>query len=504
LCFDSELWYRRSVFGAASLVAVLAIAIVLFRDNVQPIVDEWDDIFVAARVATPTIPDFLDSITLEIVLYLAAMFAVCMLCHGELVRSKPNPRYLTLFYLCLSAGGALGGMFVALLCPLIFPDYIESYIFLIGGALLGLFVLFDSWTLYERRWREWWQALVATSWLFASGLMRTVLRRPVENDPARQVRMAKSASLAWRGRPWYTLASLLVPLPVLAVLLLLYHAAEWPRDPSLVSCRSFYGVLHVSQYDLDTDDQRRNLYNGRILHGIQLTAPGRTREPTTYYNHDSGVGLTLLNLAQLQGPLRVATVGLGTGTIAAYGQAGDYYCFYEINPDVIDIAHDYFTFLGDSPAQVEVVEGDARLSLERQAPQGYDVIALDAFSGDAIPAHLLTVEAVATYLRHLKPSGVLAVHTSNRHLDLVPIATLLAIHHGLQIVSVDCDDYGGIADSSSEWLLMTRNEEFLNMPDVSALSEPLPPPGDEIRVWTDQYSNLFQILRNWHDEEDEE
>ena len=197
----------------------------------------------------------------------------------------------------------------------------------------------------------------------------------------------------------------------------------------------------------------------------------------------------------------MATVGLGTGTIASYCEPGDYYCFYEINPDVIDIARKYFTFLSDSPGKVEVIEGDARLSMERQDPQHYDVIALDAFSSDAIPAHLLTVEAIGTYLRHLNPSGILAVHTSNRHLDLVPIVALLADHYKLHAVGVDSEDWGGVADSSSEWILLSRSAEVLRRPDIESVSYALELPGPEMRVWTDHYSNLFQIMRSWHEEE---
>jgi len=204
--------------------------------------------------------------------------------------------------------------------------------------------------------------------------------------------------------------------------------------------------------------------------------------------------LALVNLA-VSGPLRVAAVGLGTGTIAAYGQQGDYYCFYEINPEVEAIARQFFTYLTDCPATVEVKLGDARLSMEQEAlSQDYDVIALDAFSGDAIPAHLLTVEAFAVYLRHLKPTGVIAVHTSNRHLDLQPIVALIARCYRMQAVGVNVVDAEGVGDSASEWLLLTRNQEFLQTPAVVDGSWPLDPPDPAIHVWTDQYSNLFQIL----------
>lgn len=504
LCFDSHIWYRRNVFAIATLLVVLAISAIVFRDNVQPLLDKCYDWFKLADDQRFQIPDFLDSITLEATLFLLALFFICMICHGELVRSKPAPRYLTLFYLCISAGGALGGLFVALICPKIFSDYIESPIFVVGGGLLAFYIVFDSWWEREQRWSLWWRSLVGLLLFIPRDLTRSILRRDLEGSPSATKRIAKLARAVRRGRPWYTFWNLLVPLPFIAGLVYVFLAVEIPDEEDLVSRRSFYGVLHVTEYDVGEEDARRNLYNGRILHGIQLIAPDRRREPTTYYSYDSGVGLAISVLGEELSSIRVATVGLGTGTIAAYSQAGDYYCFYEINPDVIEIANEYFTFLSDSPAEIHIEEGDARLSMERQSPQRYDVIALDAFSGDAIPAHLLTVEAVATYLRHLKPTGVLAVHTSNRHLDLVPIVALLAKHYELQSVAIESEDYGGVADSSSEWLLLTRDEQFLRRPEIEDVGYPLEVPGPEIRVWTDQYSNLFQILRAWHEEDFEE
>lgn len=487
LCFDSSFWYRRSLFALATLVVVTLIAGILLADEVQP----WLDRLGIDR----TIPDFLDSITLEATLYLTALFCVCMLCHGELVRSKPAARHLTLFYLCIAAGGALGGMFVALLCPVLFSSYAESPILLVGGSLLSMAVLWHTFWKGEKRWSYWWAQLLLLFTCLGRNLKRTLLRRDLHAKPAERQRIAKLARQIRRGRPWYTFARMLYLLPVLAGLgALVFVAREYQRNRDLVSRRNFYGVLRVVEYDWLTEDARRNLYNGRILHGVQFTEPDRRREPTTYYNPASGIGITLENLADIE-PLHVATVGLGTGTIAAYAQEGDRYCFYEINPDVLDIAQHYFTFLSDAPAMPRLVLGDARLSMEQEMPQDYDVIALDAFSGDAIPTHLLTVEAVAVYLKHLKPSGVLAVHTSNRHLDLVPIVALLGAHYGLDVVVVEAEDEEGVADSGSEWLLVTRNRDFLQLPSVASASSPVTPPGPEIRVWTDQYSNLFQIMR---------
>ncbi len=491
ICFDSEWWYRRNLFALATLVVAAMIGGVLLQDEIQPSLS-W------LGMARP-IPDFIDSLTLEVTLYLSALFGVCMLCHGELVLSKPGPRHLTLFYLMISAGGALGGLLVALVCPKIFTEYYESDLFLVGGALLALTVILHSWWRREQRWGLWWRCLLSFPVLIARDLTRSLLRRNLEGDPRRQKRIHVVHQVIVRGRRWTTWWSILIPVPlVLAGALFAYFAGRYQPTSSVASRRSFYGVLRVLQLGTDTANERRNLYNGRILHGTQFMRADRRREATTYYNPDSGIGLTLRCLTG-DAPLRVATVGLGTGTIAAYSQEGDFFCFYEINQDVIDIARSEFFFLSESPAHPQVVLGDARLSMEQQSPQNYDVIALDAFSGDAIPAHLLTVEAFAVYLQHLNKDGVLAVHTSNRHLELRPIVALLAGFYQMHVVLIDADDQGGVADSSSEWLLVTNNEEFLRTDEVLESATTVTYPGADIRIWTDQFSNLFQILKAWHD-----
>ncbi len=437
ICFDAERWYRRTLMAVATLGLLFIMAALMMPDRV-----EW----VLKAVRLPhQLPELMDSLALESGCYLAALFLVCMLCHGELVRIRPGSRHLTLFYLMIAVGGVVGGLFVALVCPAVFTALIETDLFLVGGALLAAFVLLQVWWRRTRRWTLW---------------------------------------------------GVLVPVPFLAALALVLPSPSQLGRPSnlVVARRNFYGVLSVKDYGgLDDEDATRRLLNGRILHGTQFRQPDRRDEPTTYYVPESGVGLALLHLP---GALRVATVGLGTGTIAAYGREGDYYCFYEINPEVERIAREYFTFLSDCPARPVVKFGDARLSLEQEkTPQDYDVIALDAFSGDAIPAHLLTVEAFAVYRRHLKPSGVIAVHTSNRHLDLAPIVALIARHYGMQVVSVYVREAEGPASSSSEWLLVTNNEAFLHADEVARLAEPVAPPDPSIRIWTDQYSNLFQILK---------
>jgi len=252
---------------------------------------------------------------------------------------------------------------------------------------------------------------------------------------------------------------------------------------SLATGRNFYGNLRVK----DVDDNTRVLIHGAINHGTQFLDPDRRREPTTYYAEGSGIGLAIKSTRHPK--QRVGVVGLGTGTIATFARAGDVYRFYEINPLVPEMAGKWFTYLSDCPGHVDIVMGDGRLSLEREAPQDYDVLAVDAFSGDSIPFHLLSREAIAIYLRHLAPSGILALHVTNRGLNLVPVAAIAATASMLsaRLYSVEADASGG--RTASDWVLMSRRVEILGIggKPVSA------PPG--FRLWTDDYSNLWQVLK---------
>ncbi len=292
---------------------------------------------------------------------------------------KPVPAKLTTFYLCLSAGGALGGLFVAVLAPHLFPANFENPIAFVGCAMLLLLVL----------WRE--------------------RRRQKTNRLAFPLWMAGLAC---------------------TVMLAGYVCQETLQDVRSASfvARNFYGTLHV--YDeADQGHRIRQLMHGTITHGIQFLSPTLRHMATTYYSRDSGIGLTWRAL-ETSGPLRMGVVGLGTGTLAAYGRAGDTLRFYDINPLVVQIARDRFKYLSDCPAHVDIVLGDARLSLAREPSQQFDILVIDAFSGDAIPVHLLTREAFRIYWRHLKPDGVLAVHISNRYLNLAPVVMLAAKESG--------------------------------------------------------------------------
>jgi SAM-dependent methyltransferase/MFS family permease len=376
-------------------------------------------------------------LALQLGVFLPGLFLACLFCHGELYRSRPAPRYLTTFYLVVSAGGALGGLLVAVVAPLAFSGYFELGAGLAAVALLAV-LRFDT-----------------------------------------------------LGRIAYA-ASLLVLLGVAACAT--YDSLRHQRDVR-VAKRSFYGVLRVKEYGIPGEESHlRRLVHGTIMHGEQYMSEAMRHQPTTYYQRTSGIGAAIES--KQAHPVKVGVIGLGTGTIAAYGRPGDLYRFYDIDANVIAMARSEFTFLADSPAKVETALGDARLTLEREAPQGFDILAVDAFSSDAIPVHLITREALATYLRHMKPDGIVAFHVSNRFLSLVPVVARIAkelnVHASLVSDDPDEDDD---KRSRSDWVLVSASEKALAAPAiVAAGGEPAEDrPG--WRTWTDDYSNLIQILK---------
>ncbi len=375
---------------------------------------------------------------IQLGMYLSGLFVACMFCHGELYRARPAVRHLTAFYLTISAGGAIGGLLVAVVAPLAFNAYYELGLSLVALALLAA------------------------------------------------VRFAPVNAIA----RWASLAVLLAVAACAA-----YDGLRFQKDV-LVSERNFYGVIRVKEYGAPGGGYHlRRLVHGVIMHGEQdMTGDGR-RKPTTYYQPGSGVGAALA-AKQARGAIRVGVIGLGTGTLAAYGRKGDVYRFYDINPRVIAIARSEFTFLSDSEAAIEVALGDARLNLEREAPQGFDLLAVDAFSSDAIPVHLITREALGVYLRHMKPDGIIAFHVSNRFLNLVPVVARLANEHGAHVVLVSDKGKDGEDDhTTTDWVLVSRERKALEAPEIEAVSPEEPEAQAGWRTWTDDYSNLVQILR---------
>jgi len=368
-------------------------------------------------------------------LFSGGLFVMCMFFHGELAAMKPAPRYLTSFYLMVSLGGALGGLTVGLIAPKLFNTYYEF------GA--GLIIT------------------------LAIAVYATRAMNPL-------VPMLALATLGFTG--YYV-----------------YRYIDSLAVNTRVMTRNFYGTLRVKQTGPDTDPETvRRLMHGMIMHGEQYLVPARRREATTYYGDTSGIG-RLITMLEPQGPLRVGVIGLGTGTMAAWGRKGDVYRFYEINPQVIEIAHTQFYFLTESGARIETVLGDARLGLEREPPQQYDVLVVDAFSSDSIPVHLITREALAVYLRHMKPSGVIAFHVTNRFLRLAPVVKELADDQGLHTLLI-IDDAEKSDLSKTDWVLVSRDAKLLARKEIAAGASAIEDiPG--LRLWTDDFNNLFQILK---------
>jgi len=371
-------------------------------------------------------------------IFLSGLFVGCLFCHGELYRTRPPARHLTAFYLTISAGGAIGGLLVAVVAPLVFNAYYE-----LGAALLALAVL-------------------------------AALRFYPLNAAAR----------------WASLAMLLA-----VAACVVYDGGKFLKGV-LLSERNFYGVIRVKEYGGEgADFHLRRLVHGVIMHGEQSMNGARRYEPTTYYMRSSGIG-GAIEAAQARGPVKIAVIGLGTGTIAAYGRPGDEIRFYEINPRVEAVARDKFTYLSDSKAKVSVALGDARLTLEREPPQGYDVLAVDAFSSDSIPVHLITKEALGVYLRHVKPGGVIAFHVSNRFLNLPPVVARLATEQGLASVLVSDEGKEGDDDhTKTDWVLLSRDPAALKAKAIEAVGAAPVEDEPRWRTWTDDYSNLVQILK---------
>jgi hypothetical protein len=386
-------------------------------------------------------------------LHFVTLLAICMVCHGELVRLRPGPRHLTEFYLWLSGGGALGGVAVALAAPKIFTTFFEWNLGMAAAYLLGTVVL-----------------------------LRAVPKT---------------------GR-WRTPGLLLGGFAVGGAVPVLLWAADFGAGPSgderLVDRqRNFYGVVSVWEFDRrDPRLHRVQMQHGAIIHGQQFLAADQRGKPYNYYTPESGIGQTLRALRTQKPHIRVGVVGLGIGTLAAYAQPGDRFVFYEINPAVRAMAEHSFFYLGDARkrgAEIEIVMGDARLALEREESRGFDLLVLDAFSGDSVPVHLLTREAVATYRRHVSGDGVLAFNATNSYLYLLPVVRALADEAGLgwRRVYLPRPKNNDAFHMRSNWVILSGNESLLRtIPNIP------PPPGfkDDFRVpaWTDRKNDLYTIM----------
>lgn len=427
ICFEHQRWYKRWLWVPLFIAGIAGV--------------------IYARVYEQEIYD----VRLLIGLHLLMLFACCMVCHGEVYRMRPGVRHLTVFYLMISIGGALGGFFVAVIAPLIFNVYIELWLGLLAAAMFLL-------------------------------MAEDVSRRQTVEMPSQQHASVKR-------RRWLIAALIIVG----AAGIVFMGRRTIDHQRAIENRRNFFGVLTVWEEAWDNPEEHKLLLqHGTTFHGLQFQSPEKRDIPTAYYTPDSGIGLVMRNY-KVDQPRRIGIVGLGVGTIAVYGQADDFIRFYEINKDVENLARQYFTYLRDSAAKVEVKLGDARLTMENESPQTYDVLVVDAFSSDAVPVHLLTKEAMDVYLKHLQPGGILAFHISTMHLDLQSVVMRLGEESGLHtawIEGFEDESAGGLA---SDWILLSREQTFLD-------SEPIKRAATfsgrkDVMLWTDDHINLLQILK---------
>jgi len=383
----------------------------------------------------------------QIAVYSFILLAICIFCHNALYRTKPAPANLTGFYLCISLGGALGGLFAVLAAPFLFKGYWEYELALILTGSLALFFIYT------------------------------------DPDTRRTFQPIRHA------------------FPVLLVLfssLLIRDIAKETKN-SVYMGRNFFGSVRVA-VEINNNIPIYSLLHGKINHGMQIDHPAFRTRPTTYFTENSGVGLALQFKQHQAGSMRVGVLGLGIGTLAAYGREGDVYRMYEIDADIIRLAEEapYFSYLRDSKAAIRVVEGDGRLSLEREllsgGPERFDLLVLDAFSGDSPPAHLLTLEAFDLYLKHLAEEGVIAVNISNRYLDLLPVLVQVSRHFTLNMAYIQSRGDMKIS-AAAQWVLLSREDALIRYPAVSRVNSLGEQAVREIRPWTDDYSNLLRVMK---------
>jgi uncharacterized membrane protein YhaH (DUF805 family)/protein-L-isoaspartate O-methyltransferase len=419
ICFEHQRWYKRELFVPLFILGIVGV--------------------IYARVTEQGI----QNIRTLIGLYVFMLFSCCMVCHGELYRLRPPAKYLTGYYLTIAAGGAVGGFFVAVICPLIFKTYIELYLGLLACVLFLLLAERNISPAKAKRRRFWIAALcvVALTGVLFMGKRSVLNQRAIDNS------------------------------------------------------RNFFGVLTIwEESPNDPDEHKLLMQHGTTFHGLQFIAPEKKDMPTAYYSPTSGIGLTLRNMPKQEGR-RIGIVGLGVGTIAIYGHKTDTIRFYEINPEVERLARKYFTYLEDSQAQVEVTLGDGRLSMERESPQNYDVLVVDAFSSDAVPVHLLTTEAMEIYLKHLAEDGVLAFHISTQHLDLNSVVWKQAEHFGLQTAWIENSEDDRKGALASDWILLSRSSHFLDSQVIKRVEKNLKNHRKNVSLWTDDHMNLLEILK---------
>ena len=390
-------------------------------------------------VLLPAMAYYIPSLDLRVAapLYFIGMFVACMVCHGELARLKPDPAHLTRFYLMMSLGGALGAVLIAIVAPLVLPGYFE-----LGIALVLLGILFA-------------------------------------------IRVRGLAS-------WGVIA-----VVVATIFFVVRGAQDYTRGMRVME-RDFYGVVRTA--DHYSPVPYRSMYHGAIMHGGQLLGDSFRNTPADYFSPDSGYGRVFSSLREMEPkkPLKVGVIGLGAGVLGAWMKPGDLLTFYEISPRVVDIAKREFTYLSDTAAKTEIIMGDGRLSLEREPPRGYDVLGIDAFSGDSIPMHLVTREAMALYVKHIQPDGVIIFQATNRYIDLLPVLKRLAEQFGLEAVNISDSPTADTGPeywySSTDQVVVTRNKKLLEWPRIAEAAEDIDDRPD-LPVFTDAHHNLLRILK---------
>jgi hypothetical protein len=431
--FSGKVGLRRKLWHPFGFVAVITIASVMY----------W--------------PGLLD-IPIQIVVfgYIAALFVLCCILHGEVYSLRPGLRHLTLFYVCVSIGGVLGGIFVGIFSPLFFDIYMELPI--------SLFLCFVVLCLFNNK--------------------------------------IKKYSCLYKNNKF--------AIPVLIFMLFMIYKVYDYKSKFSYSYRNFYGVYSIQETKFEHFGGVRSLFSGTTLHGAQYTHPEFEVIPTQYFSRHSGVGIALASLSE--GPKKIGIVGLGVGTLAAYGRTGDTYRFYEINPASLHIAQKYFTFLQNSHAKVDVALGDGRLSLEKESPQSFDMLILDAFTSDSIPVHLLTIDAFKTYASHISDNGAIVVHISNRHVDLSYLLKSISDELGFHSLKWSASKDIYVLGGDNEYIIMTRSKDFTDGFHKMAkfIRAKFTPPGKtpdsfskgfdlaytrKIRPWTDDFSNLFTVLK---------
>ena len=389
-------------------------------------------------------------IVFQVITYAFILYSACMVCHIELAATKPKEEYLTEFYLYISLGGGLGSLFVTFLGPVLFNQYFEMYL-----ALLSIygFIGIQKYELFSK-----------TSKAFEKGM--------------------KVNFILW-------LSSGLICFS------LLYFKDNMMIKNLILKDRNFYGVLKILDTKFQGDEIKRALFDGKTIHGLQFLNSKNTLSPSLYYTEESGVGLAF-NTLKNKSNSKVGIIGLGAGTLASYAKENDIFDFYEINPQVIDIANNQFTYLKNSKAKIKTYLGDARITLEEiyrnKGTKSYDLIVLDAFSSDAIPTHLLTREAFLLYTQHLSEEGTLAIHISNRHIDLFPVVASLAKEKGY--LSVEFNDH--TTDEKkvySIWALVSKNKEFISSIKSGPFKEKTKRENVTEVIWTDDYTNLLRLFK---------